>query len=300
MWNVRITGGVGFIGSHLIEELQRGGSLYLVNLDLKTGVDLTDKEQVEQAVHNADTVFDLAAMSLFWSLRTPYKVCLNNYLIALNLCEACRLGVFKELVHISSSEAFGSAIYTPMDEKHPTYPTTPYAASKLCADHIIKSYVNTFGIKALIIRPFNNYGPRQPLDLGGVIPTTIHKILKGEKPVIYGTGEQKRDFIYVKDTVRGIVELSKTPKDGKIINLGTGKSSTIKRVIEIICDLMNYKGGIEYKEGRVADVFTHEAGVKLAEEYGFVPRISLEEGLKETVDWYEDTFALPDNNIKKD
>lgn len=289
---IMVTGGMGFLGSHLIEHLGK-----VTNIDIKSKCewDLSDYTQAEYVIKKAkpEIIFDLATLPLNKSIEEPYEVCEKIFMIGLNLCELLRKGYYKKLVHISSSEAFGSGDYIPMDENHPTKPKTPYASSKASQDMTILSYVNTFGINAIIPRCFNMYGERQHLSLGGVVPRTICAILKGEEPVIRGDGSQSRDFSYVKDIVKGIVSISRLEDSGKIINLGTGTQTSIKELIEKICELMKYKGKIRYEKERVADVTRHCADTTLAKKLiRYEPTYSLEEGLKRTIKYYVDTLSV--------
>ena len=161
--------------------------------------------------------------------------------MALNLCELCSRGWFRTLIHISSSEVYGSAISVPMSEDHPLNPITPYASAKASADLIILSYYKTFGIDTAIARCFNAYGERQPVELGGVIPATISRILQGKSPIIYGNGKQTRDFTYVKDLVKGIIEVYKCKETrGQVINIANGIECSIGEIIEKICELLKY------------------------------------------------------------
>jgi dTDP-D-glucose 4,6-dehydratase len=192
---------------------------------------------------------------------------------------------------MSSSEAYGTAATIPMSENHRLKPRTPYAAAKAAADLICLTYYQTYQSDIIIPRSYNAYGPGQPLTWGAVIPKTICKILNGEKPIIYKDGNQTRDFVFVKDIAKGIIEIANLTIRGIIINIGTGIETPITDLIHLICKLMDYKGDIDYQEQRIADVSRHCADTKqLLELTGFIPRTTLKEGLKETIQYYVDNL----------
>ena len=286
---IAVTVGSGFIASHLIKTLKKEKPKEILNIDLKTGVNLTEYREVETYFeeHKVDIVFDLATLPLPISLRQPYKVTNDIVKMILNLCELQRLGMFGRLVHISSSEAYGNATQNAMDEKHSLKPRTPYAAGKASGDLIALAYVETFKSDIIIPRSYNAYGPGQPLNWGAVIPKTINRILNGEKPVIFKDCTQTRDFVFVKDIAKGIIEVAKIPQKGIVVNIGTGIETSVNDLVHLICILMNYKGEIEYIEQRVADVSRHRAdNSELLRLTGYTPHTTLMDGLKETIDYY--------------
>jgi UDP-glucose 4-epimerase len=216
--NIIISGGAGFIGSYLIEECIRLKAKTIIVLDnLSVGkleniqhiknkvifkkIDCEDLNKIKNIIkkYEIDVVFNLATIALPFSFKYPRKTLETNTIITLNFLELLRNKKYKTLCHFSSSEIYGSAKIVPMNEEHPKNPTTTYAAGKLAADLAIQTYVKMFGIDAFILRPFNNYGPRQLItrDEIGVIPKTVKRILKNLKPIIYGSGKQIRDFIFV-------------------------------------------------------------------------------------------------------
>ena len=213
-----------------------------------------------------------------------------NVEIANTLLELLKMEQYRTLIHVSSSEAYGRAKYSPMDENHPTDPTTPYAAGKAAADLMIHSFSKVLDLDISIIRPFNNFGPRQNAEgpLAAIIPATARKIRQGETPMIEGTGEQTRDFIYVKDTVRALVAAYENEDSrGKIINIGSGSDISINYLMKKICDYLGYDGEIERRESRKSDVQKLCASSDRAKKYlGFTPEYTFEEALKETLDWY--------------
>ena len=209
--------------------------------------------------------------------------------MALNICELGRRGLYRSLIHCSSSEVYGSARYVPMDEEHPLLARTPYAAAKAAADLLVQSYQHTFGLDATIIRPFNNYGPRQnDQNYAGIIPIVVRRIQAGEAPVIFGDGEQTRDYSFVRDVADGMVRVAKTDvARGGVINIASGEEVSVNRLVRGIAAALAYDGPIEYAPPRPGDVRRHLADITRARTLiDYHPRTRLEDGLKLTVDWY--------------
>lgn len=307
-----VTGGAGFIGSHLCDRLalEKPRSLVVVDdfsLGKMTNLTLLGSKVTvyrRDAVRysglekilvdeKTDVVFNLAVIPLPMSFELPLETVQTNIAIAANICELLRRGRFETLVHCSSSEAYGTALYVPMDEEHPEKPMTPYAASKIACDQIAFSYFKTFGLDISIARPFNCYGPRQnERSYAGVIPLTIERILRGEAPVVYGDGSQTRDYTYVSDTVEGILGAFSCPEArGRIVNIASGRELSILTLIEKIAATMHYKGELVHKPARPGDVLRHKGDISLAKKlFGYRPRTGIDEGLKKTVDWYVSGF----------
>lgn len=315
--SVLVTGGAGFIGSHLVDRLIKEEPDNLVVVDnffigkesnLKEArgkypnlpiynQDASDYEIMSEIMKNEgiEVVFNLAVVPLPASLTKPRWTFEQNVNITLSICELARNNYFDTLIHFSSSEVYGTSEYAPMDEKHPLNGTTPYAASKAASDQLVFSYCRTFGIDASIIRPFNNYGPRQNEgSYAGVIPLTIKRILNNEASVIYGDGKQTRDYLYVTDTANATICIynSKNTRN-KVLNIASGKEISIEYVIKNIAKYLNCDKPIVYGRERPGDVRRHIANVYLAEDLiGFKPTVSLEEGLKLTVEWYKNNLKI--------
>ncbi len=308
---VLVTGGAGFIGSHLCDALAAAGAEKIVCVDnfflgktenLKNVIaqdhfvlykDDARSLGVMQAVmekEQIEVVFNLATIALNYSFFNPFDAYMVNVEIADTLLKLLKLGVYRTLVHVSSSEAYGTAQYSPMDENHPMNPTTPYAAGKAAADLMVHSFYKVFGMDVCIVRPFNNYGPRQNADgsLAAIIPATARRIKEGGRPVIEGDGEQTRDFIYVSDTVSGLLlAYENEASRGKITNLGSGKDISIRNLLHEICDYMGYTGEWEHRKERVSDVKKLCASTTAAEQYlGFKAKVGFQEGIAKTLDWY--------------
>jgi UDP-glucose 4-epimerase len=307
-----VTGGAGFIGSHLCDSIIENYPEHLFILDdfslgkesnirsLKDldnvtvlKIDASNYLEMSRFFENKsiDVSFNLAVVPLPASLSEPKRTIDINILIASTLGELLHKSMYDTLIHVSSSEAYGTSVYDhkPMDESHPTFPTTPYAASKLACDHILLSYHRTFGLDIAIARPFNAYGPRQNEgSYAGVIPLTLSRIFRNEPPVIHGDGLQTRDYTYVKDIADAIPRLYEVCSTrGKVINLASGKEVTIKELIYKMMKLTGYSESIIYTPERQGDVRRHLGDISLAEKIlDYQPKTDFQEGLERTIDWY--------------
>lgn len=304
-----VTGGAGFIGSHLVDRLLDAGAAFVAVIDnLFTGAEenlaaamatgrvafYRDDAELGTSLdyifdnHSIDVVFNLATKALNYSFLNPANAFDTNVRVVLNLLELQRRGRFQTLCHCSTSEVYGTAVYEPMDEAHPRNPTTTYAAGKAAADLAVESYVRMFGIDAFIVRPFNNYGERQNYKgmMAGVIPLTAMRVLSRGVPEIHGDGMQSRDFINVHDTVDAILKLYDVQGAGETVNISTDNQITINELVPAICAHYGYSGPILRKEGRKSDVLRHNASnekVKAMIDYQLTP---FEKGLAQTLDWY--------------
>jgi len=313
--NILVTGGAGFIGSHLCDGLLEKGASKVVCVD---NFFLGKMENISEALEHEnfvlykddarhfgvmqsimekeeiEVVFNMATIALNYSFFNPFDAYMVNVEIANTLLELLKVGVYKTLIHTSSSEAYGTAQYSPMDENHPTDPTTPYAAGKAAADLMVHSFYKVLGLDISIVRPFNNYGPRQNSEgsLAAIIPATARRIKEGGMPMVEGDGEQTRDFIFVKDTVKALIlAYEKDESRGKIINLGSGKDISINSLLRQICEYFDYKGEWEHRPARTSDVRNLCADSKRAREIlSFIPEVSFEDGIRMTLDWYKNTF----------
>ncbi len=310
--HVLITGGAGFIGSHLADLLisKSIGRLTIIDnfflgapsnltkayrcmpdmqvLHIDASVDSEVREAFSK-LEAVDVVFDLAVIPLPTSLVRPQFCFDMNVRITSELCELLREGCFETLVHFSSSEAYGSARTVPMSEDHPLDPLTPYAASKAASDHLVRTYAATFGVDALVVRPFNNYGPRQnDQQYAGVIPTMLKCAFGQGVFTVFGDGRQTRDYIYVTDTVRAAVELYECSQArGKVVNIGSGQEISIIDLKTKIEHMIGRPIPTEYREPRPGDVRRHRADVTLLKTLiGFEQQVSVDEGLARTVEFY--------------
>jgi UDP-glucose 4-epimerase len=313
--SVLVTGGAGFIGSHLVERIaqERPSRLVVVdNLFLGREENLRDARRLFPGltVHRQDAsdydvmasimtteqtqvVFNLAIVPLPTSLVNPRWTINVNMELTTVAAELLRQGLYETLIHFSSSETYGSASYVPMDEDHPGNPSTPYAASKLGADHVVLGYRETYGIDASILRPFNNYGPRQNAGAyAGVIPIVVGRALRGEPVEIFGDGEQTRDFVYVKDTAEAAVRMySAVQTRGRIVNVASGKETTINELVRTLLDVLEADVPVTHSAPRPGDVRRHCANTaRCLELLGFVPATDQHDGMAQTVAWYRSIF----------
>ncbi len=310
---ILITGGAGFIGSHLVDKCLEHGAKHVVVVDnlflgnennlqdsLKTGNVTFYKDDIEIksslnyifANHDIDVVFNCATKALNYSFLNPENAFSTNVTGVLNLLELQRAKNFKTLCHFSTSEVYGSAVYEPMDEIHPKNPLTTYAAGKAASDLAVESYVKMFDLDSFIVRPFNNYGPRQNHKgmMAGIIPITAHRILNNIAPEIHGTGEQTRDFIHVFDTVSAVIKLYDKMKPAESINISTNNQVSMNTLVKSICDIMNYKGKILRKPERKSDVECHNACNKKINDMIDYQLTPFNDGLKSTLKWYKDNI----------
>lgn len=308
-----VTGGAGFIGSHLVDALLAGGCVRVAVVDnffLGKDANLAEARALhgdrlviyrEDAadfgamseicrLHQPEFVFNLATKALLYSFFNPAGACRVNLDVALTLAELQRSGVFGRLIHLSSSEVYGSAATVPMDEGHPLLAETTYAAGKAAADLALAAYVRMFDLDVITVRPFNNYGPRQnDKALGGVVPVTIRRVLDAEPPTIEGDGAQTRDFIYVTDTVDAIMRIATSEASkGEVLNVGSGEETSIATIVNAIADQMGWAGPINSEPARRADVMRHCADVSKATALvGPIARTTLGDGLKRTIAWHQ-------------
>jgi UDP-glucose 4-epimerase len=310
--SVLITGGAGFVGSHLADRIIRENPANLtivdnfflgkeVNLsdarksfpDLKViRVDASDLAAMRQIVTSEKTevIFDLAVIPLPTSLVYPFWTFQTTTMAAATACELARAGDIQTLVHCSSSEAYGTAQYVPMDEKHPLAALTPYAAGKAAADQVVMSYYATFHIDTVIVRPFNQFGPRQNQDsYAGIIPKVIRQVKQGQTIEIYGDGEQTRDYIFVRDTADAFVRIYEHETTrGLVLNVGSGVEISVNDLVKMLLEVLCVPDHpVVHAAPRPGDVRRHCAGIGRSRELiGLNPPGVTHENLQETTDWY--------------
>jgi len=314
---VLVTGAGGFIASHLVERLvnegvkvrafvrynSRGdaGLLRLLPLDVFSKVevvagDLRDTEAIRAVVKGVDTVFHLGALiAIPYSYLHPREVVDTNVMGTLNVMMAARDLETRRVVHTSTSEVYGTAQYVPIDEDHPLQGQSPYSASKIGADKIAESFYRSFNVPVVTVRPFNTYGPRQ--SARAVIPTIITQALTRDE-VHLGSLDPSRDFTFVFDTVNGFVRAAQAEGVlGEEVNLGNDATITIGELCEKIFDILGKSPRIVTESQRIrpekSEVLRLQASYKKAEKMiGWQPEISLDEGLRITVEWISEHLDL--------
>jgi UDP-glucose 4-epimerase len=308
-----VTGGAGFIGSHVVDQLVRGGGEVLVIDDLSVGsednlvsaktsgrlrferLDIRDHAAVAAVLPRESVILHLAVQCLRVSLADPTLVHEVNATGTLNVLRAARAAGARRFAYCSSSEVYGSAVddHAPMPEDHPLLPTTPYGASKAAGELYTDSFRRTYGLPTTIIRPFNSYGPRSHASgaYGEVIPRFVGRVQAGERPVIFGDGQQSRDFTYVEDTAAGIIAAALSDATvGETVNIARGKEITISDVARVVAGACG-RPDLEpiYEPERPGDVRRHLAATAKAERLlGYHATIELEQGVRRYLAWVQE------------
>jgi UDP-glucose 4-epimerase len=313
---VLVTGGAGFIGSHLVDALVARGDHVMVVDDLSVGSranlaghdghgavelhvgDVLDRERVQPLLAGVDTVFHLATQCVRVSLFDPEIVHKVNTEGTLRMLMAAAASGAHRFVYVSSSEAFGSAQQVPMAEDHPFDPTTIYGASKLAGEHYTTVFHRTHGLDTVIVRPFNTYGPRAHFEgaYGELIPKFVVRAMNGLRPIIFGDGKQTRDFTYVGDTVRGIMQAADAAVlVGRSVNVARGEEVSVNDIARLVLETCGRSDlQPEYGPERPADVRRHYANIARARrELGFEPEVAIADGIRRYVNWFRTTFPDP-------
>jgi NAD dependent epimerase/dehydratase len=309
MGKALITGADGFIGSHLTEMLVAKGyevkalSQYnsfnnwgwLEDINCKEKVeiltgDIRDPYYCKHITKGVDIIFHLAALiAIPYSYIAPDSYVDTNIKGTLNICQAAKDNGNIRVIHTSTSEVYGTAQYVPIDEDHPLQPQSPYSATKIAADAMAMSFYNTFDLPVTIARPFNTYGPRQ--SARAVIPTIITQIANGETEIKLGDVTPTRDFNYVDDTCRGFIALAECDGSiGKTVNIGSNFEISIGDTMNLIKELMNSNVSFIIDNQRIrpkkSEVFRLWCdNSKIEKLTGFKPEVSIQQGLKKTIDW---------------
>jgi dTDP-glucose 4,6-dehydratase len=332
MDKVIVTGGLGFIGSNLIELLLK--RYYVINLDkvtyssnfynTKEFVKKKNYKFIKYDINNKKIIkifnkykpvgiFNLAAEThVDRSIDSPKSFIESNILGVYNILEAFRVFSKKipktKLIHISTDEVYGDILFGRSDENYPYKPSSPYAASKASSDHLVSSYVRTYNIPAIVTNCSNNYGPKQHPEK--LIPKLIYNILQNKPLPIYGKGTNSREWIYVKDHCEALIKIFKKGKVGDFYNIGSNKNQTNLEICKKLIQLAN-KNKIIGKNTRIKfvkdrpghDIRYALNSSKLKNELRWSPRISLSNGLKKTFEWYRENNdyykSIPLNDIRK-
>ncbi len=308
-----VTGGAGFIGSHLSEELVRRGERVRVVDSLITGKranlahipgvdfvegDLADLAVAHRAVEGVDYVLHQAAIpSVPRSVSDPITSNRSNIDATLNVLVAARDAGVKRLVYAGSSSAYGDTPTLPKHEEMPTKPLSPYALQKLVGEQYLAMFTKLYGLDTVTIRYFNVFGPRQDPSspYSGVISLFISALVDGRQPIIYGDGGQTRDFTYVANVVDGVLRACHAPGiAGRMMNVATGGRISLNELLSTLCDLLGVKVTAEYRDARAGDVRDSQADIGLAKTLtGYTPTVDLRDGLEKTLAWYRS--AQPGN-----
>jgi len=306
---VLVTGGAGFIGSHLVDRLLKADRKVVVLDDFSSGNinniwrhitnpnfrlvrgDVLDTQTVKEVVSKVRVVYHLAAqIHVDKSILEPDLTFRANSLGTLVMLEAARVSDVELFVYMSSCEVYGSAQYAPMDEKHPLCPSSPYAASKAAADRLSYSYYNTYKMPLVICRAFNTFGPRQR-DKGyaAVIPKFITRSLSGKPPVIYGDGKQTRDYSYVTDIAGALHSMLDKGEEirGLTINVGSGKEVAILEIARKVSKMTGIDVEPVFAGERPGEVRRLVADISQAKKLlGYSPKVDFDSGLSELIAWY--------------
>lgn len=311
-----VTGAAGFIGSHLCENLVRNGdrvrafihynsrnywgwiekSVYRNRIEVMAG-DLRDLDSVLRAVEGSDKIYHLGALiGIPYSYESPLAYVRTNIEGTYNILEAARRVGVERILITSTSEVYGTAVYVPIDERHPLQPQSPYSASKIGADNLALSYHLSFDLPVVIARPFNTFGPRQ--SSRAVIPTIITQLLSGITEISLGNLSPRRDLTYVEDTVEAMRMIAGEETFlGKVVNIGSEKDISIGEIFEKICILMNCRAKVRPENNRIrpdkSEVMRLLCDASLLKKMtGWVAKHSLDEGLEKTVLWLKNHLDL--------
>ncbi|MBN1269873.1 MAG: NAD-dependent epimerase/dehydratase family protein [Kiritimatiellae bacterium] len=318
---VLVTGGAGFIGSELVRCLADGDADVVIVDNLVNGkrenveevlsdrvrleaADIRDSDRVPPLMKGVDTIFHLACLGVRHSIHSPFKNHEVNATATLRLLMWARAAGVRRFVYVSSSEVYGSVdSRPPMSEYHHTYPMTVYGASKLAGECYARAFHRTYGYDTVVVRPFNTYGPKchHEGDSGEVIPKFMLRCMAGKPMVIFGDGEQTRDFTYVTDVARGILEIGLSEQAvGLTVNLGSGTAVSINHLAREVADVVGRRDArVEHDEPRPGDVRCLCADVtRLRSLMGFSPAVDLKRGLRLLQKWYEAQDIPPDELLR--
>lgn len=309
-WNgsrVLVTGGDGFIGSHLVDLLLAEGAAVralvhynptgrvgwledrIADVEIMAG-DVRDGERVARAVDGVDVVFHLAALvGIPYSYEAPESYVQTNVLGTYNVLTGARAAGVERVVHTSTSEVYGSARSVPIAETHPLQPQSPYSASKIGADMLALSYHHSFRLPVAVVRPFNTYGPRQ--SARAVIPTVLGQLCAGAPEIRLGATHPTRDFNFVTDTVRGFLAVAASDRAvGEVVNIGSGREISIGALVDLLVQITDRQVKVTVEDRRLrpegSEVERLLCDNRRAREWtGWEPEVPLEEGLRRTAEW---------------
>ena len=312
MANYLVTGGAGFIGSHIVDALLNRGDSVRVLDNLNSGIgqerltdrdrldfiqgDLLDSEVVSRAVEGIDVVFHQAALaSVPYSLENPlatHRVCATG---TLQLLESARAAGVRRLVYAGSSSCYGQSTSEIQREGDVTKPCSPYGAAKLAGEQYCHAFYESYGFETVVLRYFNVFGPRQDPNsqYAAVIPIFITRMLNGQAPIVFGDGTQSRDFTYVANVVHGnLLAAEASAAVGHIINMAAGMRVSLNTLIDSLNNLMGTEMAADYQPERAGDIKHSSADISLARELlGYEPVVSLQDGIRETLEYYKSVHS---------
>lgn len=307
-----ITGGAGFIGSHLVEYFYQQGEKVIIIDNLSTGkieninnflnknielmvIDITKSSQLKGILKEVEIIFHQAAIpSVPKSIKNPLATYKANVIGTLNLLKEAKLAGVKRVVYASSSSVYGNTKKLPTEEEDTLTPISPYGASKLASEHLCRLFFELYGLETVSLRYFNVFGPRQnpKSQYAAVIPKFISRMLAGKAPIIYGDGKQTRDFTYVKNIVIANI-LSSQSKEavGKSINIASGKSYSLNELVKLINKFIGKEIRPIYAKERIGDIKHSLASIEKAKILlNYACEINFEEGLKHTIKYFKNHF----------
>jgi len=319
---VCVTGGAGFIGGHIIDALVSMGAMVSVIDDLCNSSaehlasvmdrapdqirfvqgSILDPDAMSSAIEGAQTVFHLAALgSVPMSIEDPSRNWVVNATGTMRVLQAAQHAGVERVVYSASSSAYGNNPTLPKLESMAPEPESPYAASKYGGETLMRTWAACYGVDSVSVRYFNIFGTRQAADsaYAAVIPAFVTKYLKGESPIIYGDGEQTRDFTHVSNAVSANLLAASAPEllNGQVVNIGAGVRTSINELAEMIAKILGTESiKVKYEPERVGEVRDSVSSVELAKELiGYEPTTTIEVGLEETVNWYAQEFERTQN-----
>jgi UDP-glucose 4-epimerase len=283
-------GSEGFVGKNLVDGLDKKNEVYSADIFEQSShknylqFDIQKIESVEKILQNIDVVIDLVAHSLVSSIEGPIKNAEVNIIGLLNVLEACRKNNVKKIIFTSASSMIGEPEMPSVSETHIPRPKTAYGITKLASEHYLRLYNELYGLKFVIFRFFNIYGPHQK---NGLIPSLYSQVVNNKPLSVFGKGDQVRDYVFIKDIIPFFEKAASLEfNNNSTFNMGTGKGTSIKQIIDLIADVLNVQPLIEYKPLRPGEIGNFVADTNLLKStFGSIPQTSIKDGIQKTISW---------------